>query len=141
MTFAPRRPRVCRPRSFPVQPSTGPARPRISNPTGSGRSSLATSWTWPIDLAHDLCATRALCPATGHRISGQPANTRAKEDSMKGVVFGGDRKLELRDFPDPAPGPRDVILEIKASGMCGSALHNYRAPAEPAGTVTGGIKR
>ena len=60
---------------------------------------------------------------------------------MKGVVFLGDRKLELREFPDPTPGPRDVILEIKASGMCGSDLHNYRAPAQPAGVVTGGIKR
>jgi len=60
---------------------------------------------------------------------------------MKGVVFLGDRKLELRDFPDPTPGPRDVVLEIKASGMCGSDLHNYRASAPPAGTVTGGIRR
>ena len=47
---------------------------------------------------------------------------------MKGVVFLGDRKLELREFPDPTPGPRDVVLEIKASGMCGSDLHNYRGP-------------
>jgi threonine dehydrogenase-like Zn-dependent dehydrogenase len=60
---------------------------------------------------------------------------------MKGVVFLGDRKLELREFPDPTPGPRDVILEIKASGMCGSDLHNYRAPASAGGAVTGGIKR
>src|SRR2546428_10486460 len=60
---------------------------------------------------------------------------------MKGVVFLGDRKLELREFPDPTPGPRDVILEIKASGMCGSDLRNYRASAQPAGAVTGGIKR
>ena len=55
---------------------------------------------------------------------------------MKGVVFLGDRKLELRDFPDPIPGPRDVILEIKASGMCGSDLHNYRAPAAEGGART-----
>ncbi|MBV8241126.1 MAG: zinc-binding dehydrogenase [Hyphomicrobiales bacterium] len=60
---------------------------------------------------------------------------------MKGVVFLGDRKLELRAFPDPTPGPRDVILEIKASGMCGSDLHTYRAPADAGGVVTGGIKR
>ena len=60
---------------------------------------------------------------------------------MRGVVFLGDRKLEVREFPDPTPGPRDVILEIKASGMCGSDLHNYRAPAQPAGAVTGGIRR
>jgi D-arabinose 1-dehydrogenase-like Zn-dependent alcohol dehydrogenase len=38
---------------------------------------------------------------------------------MKGVVFVGDRKLELRDFPDPTPGPRDVVLEI-------SPLHRLR---------------
>jgi len=60
---------------------------------------------------------------------------------MNGVVFLGDRKLEIRAFPDPTPGPRDVILEIKASGMCGSDLHNYRAAAQPAGAVTGGIQR
>jgi threonine dehydrogenase-like Zn-dependent dehydrogenase len=60
---------------------------------------------------------------------------------MQGVVFLGDRKLELREFPDPTPGPREVVLEIKASGMCGSDLHNYRAPANPGGAVTGGIKR
>lgn len=47
---------------------------------------------------------------------------------MQGIVFLGDRKLELRDFPDPAPGPRDVILEIKASGMCGTDLGQYRRP-------------
>lgn len=46
---------------------------------------------------------------------------------MKGVVFLGDRKLETMDFPDPTPGPYEVILEIKASGMCGSDLHFYRA--------------
>jgi len=60
---------------------------------------------------------------------------------MKGVVFLGDRKLEVRDFPDPTPGPREAIIEIKASGMCGSDLHTYRAPALKDGQVTGGVKR
>jgi D-arabinose 1-dehydrogenase-like Zn-dependent alcohol dehydrogenase len=46
---------------------------------------------------------------------------------MKGVVFPGDRKLEFLDFPDPTPGPGEVVLEIKASGMCGSDLKYYRA--------------
>ena len=45
---------------------------------------------------------------------------------MQGVVFLGNRKLELMDFPDPTPGPRDVVLEIKASGMCGTELGPYR---------------
>jgi threonine dehydrogenase-like Zn-dependent dehydrogenase len=56
---------------------------------------------------------------------------------MKGVVFVGDRKLELRDFPDPTPDPRDVVLEIKASGMCGSDLHVYRATFKPADDSSG----
>jgi threonine dehydrogenase-like Zn-dependent dehydrogenase len=46
---------------------------------------------------------------------------------MKGVVFAGDRKLEIRDFPDPRPGPGEVVLEIRSSGMCGSDLKFYRA--------------
>ncbi len=46
---------------------------------------------------------------------------------MQAVVFHGDRKLELMNFPDPSPGPGEVILEIKASGMCGSDLKFYRA--------------
>lgn len=47
---------------------------------------------------------------------------------MQGVVFVGDRRLELQSFDDPVPGPGEVVLEIKASGMCGSDLKFYRAP-------------
>jgi len=47
---------------------------------------------------------------------------------MKAVVFMGERKLEFLEFADPAPGPGEVVLEIKASGMCGNDLKFYRAP-------------
>jgi threonine dehydrogenase-like Zn-dependent dehydrogenase len=46
---------------------------------------------------------------------------------MRGVTFLGERKLEFAEFPDPEPGPREVIIQIKASGMCGSDLKFYRA--------------
>ena len=46
---------------------------------------------------------------------------------MRGVTFLGERKLQLMEFPDPTPGPHDVVVEIKASGMCGSDLKFYRA--------------
>jgi threonine dehydrogenase-like Zn-dependent dehydrogenase len=46
---------------------------------------------------------------------------------MKAVVFAGNRKIEIREFPDPRPGPGEVVLEIKSSGMCGSDLKYYRA--------------
>lgn len=45
---------------------------------------------------------------------------------MQGVVFTGDRQIELMTFPDPTPGPGEVVLEMKASGMCGSDLKFYR---------------
>jgi threonine dehydrogenase-like Zn-dependent dehydrogenase len=47
---------------------------------------------------------------------------------MHGVVFLGDRKVEMRNFPDPTPGPGEVVIEMKASGMCGSDLKFYRSP-------------
>jgi threonine dehydrogenase-like Zn-dependent dehydrogenase len=46
---------------------------------------------------------------------------------MRAVVFAGDRKIDFMEFPDPTPGPGEVVLEIKASGMCGSDLKYYRA--------------
>lgn len=62
---------------------------------------------------------------------------------MKAVVFTGNRTLELQSFDDPTPEPDEVVIEIKASGMCGSDLHVYRSAAgspfiaghEPCGVV------
>jgi threonine dehydrogenase-like Zn-dependent dehydrogenase len=57
---------------------------------------------------------------------------------MRGIVFHGERELELTTLPDPVPGPGEVVIEVKASGMCGSDLHKYRAPREAARTEIGG---
>src|SRR5437899_134890 len=54
---------------------------------------------------------------------------------MRGVVFLGGRKLELRDFPDPTPGPGEVVVAMKASGMCGSDLHPYRSVGNAAAAL------
>ena len=63
---------------------------------------------------------------------------------MRGVVFHGERRIEITDLPDPTPGPDEVVIAITASGMCGSDLHTYRGPRredpvigghEPAGVV------
>src|ERR1700693_1602709 len=58
---------------------------------------------------------------------------------MKGVVFTGNREVEILEFPDPAPGPGEVVLEIKASGMCGSDLKFYRASGGAASLGLGKI--
>lgn len=62
---------------------------------------------------------------------------------MKGVIFTGNRQLEIREFPDPTPAPDEVVLEIRASGICGTDLHYFREESplqkirghEPCGVV------
>jgi len=56
---------------------------------------------------------------------------------MRGAVFLGNRKVELRSFPDPTPGPGEVVIEMKASGMCGSDLKFYRSPPGAAQAALG----
>ena len=34
-------------------------------------------------------------------------------------------KLEVRKWPDPKPGPKEVLLEVQACGVCGSDIHFY----------------
>ena len=58
---------------------------------------------------------------------------------MRGVVFTGDRGLDLMQFPDPTPDAHDVVIEMKASGMCGSDLHQYRRPKGDKGASVGGL--
>ena len=55
---------------------------------------------------------------------------------MRAVHFLGNRKLEVVDIPDPTPDAGEVILEIRASGMCGSDLRVYRA-ADPSPFIGG----
>jgi len=45
---------------------------------------------------------------------------------MRGVVFLGNREVEIRELPDPTPGPGEVVIAMKSSGLCGSDLGSYR---------------
>jgi len=72
-------------------------------------------------------------------------------NQMQGaIIIGGQRQVELKEFPVPEPGPGRILLRMKAAGMGGGALHNiyrtmnlddpghYRgciAGHEPCGTV------
>ncbi len=47
---------------------------------------------------------------------------------MRGLVFLGEREVALQEFADPSPGPSEVVIQIRASGMCGSDLRPYRMP-------------
>jgi propanol-preferring alcohol dehydrogenase len=45
---------------------------------------------------------------------------------MKGVVFTGDRQLEVRELPVPEPGPEQALVRMVASSICGTDMHFYR---------------
>lgn len=49
---------------------------------------------------------------------------------MRAVLLPGDRRTEIVDRPRPAAGPGQVVVEIRAAGLCGSDIHMlYRTPA------------
>jgi threonine dehydrogenase-like Zn-dependent dehydrogenase len=44
---------------------------------------------------------------------------------MRALVFRGPWEMAVEDRPEPAPGPGDCLVEIIATGICGSDLHGY----------------
>ena len=41
---------------------------------------------------------------------------------MRGAYLPGDRRVEMREVLRPHPGPGQVLVEMRASGICGSDL-------------------
>ena len=39
----------------------------------------------------------------------------------------GEGNMELQERPVPEPGPGEVQIEVKATGICGSDLHIYHS--------------
>ncbi len=44
---------------------------------------------------------------------------------MRALVFHRPWEMAVEDRPEPEPGPSDCLLEIIATGICGSDLHGY----------------
>jgi len=59
---------------------------------------------------------------------------------MKAGVVYGPRDMKVEEVETPSPGPGEVLLEVKAAGICGSDLHYHRtdAPSSPNGRIMGG---
>lgn len=55
---------------------------------------------------------------------------------MLAAVFHGVEDIRVEDVPDPTPGSEDVIVEVKACGICGSDLEYYTGRS-PLGTEDG----
>ncbi len=42
---------------------------------------------------------------------------------MKALVLTAYNRFEYRDVPEPTVGPEDVLVEVRACGICGSDIH------------------
>jgi (R,R)-butanediol dehydrogenase/meso-butanediol dehydrogenase/diacetyl reductase len=58
---------------------------------------------------------------------------------MKAAVFREvGKKLSIEEVPEPEPGDRDLVVEVRACGICGSDLHvSELSGALPAGAIMG----
>ena len=55
---------------------------------------------------------------------------------MKAVVFPGDREVAYMEFPDPTPGPGEILVRVLAAGICGTDRHLFKGEFPCAPPVT-----
>jgi threonine dehydrogenase-like Zn-dependent dehydrogenase len=48
---------------------------------------------------------------------------------MQAAVYEGICDIRVQTIPDAAPSPDDIVLRVKACGICGSDLHSYTTGA------------
>jgi 2-desacetyl-2-hydroxyethyl bacteriochlorophyllide A dehydrogenase len=44
---------------------------------------------------------------------------------MKAAFLTGKEQIEVRDAPKPEPAPGEVLIRVRACGVCGTDLHSY----------------
>ncbi|RLC92942.1 MAG: hypothetical protein DRI77_12365 [Chloroflexi bacterium] len=49
---------------------------------------------------------------------------------MKAAVLYAPREIRFEEVPDPTPGPGEVLIRVRACGVCGSDLHIYTGDRE-----------
>ena len=56
---------------------------------------------------------------------------------MKAGVYTGPGTLELRDWPEPAAGPGELLVRVRGCGLCGSDILKVTSPDTKAPAVFG----
>ncbi|WNI26701.1 zinc-dependent alcohol dehydrogenase family protein [Streptomyces sp. ITFR-16] len=51
---------------------------------------------------------------------------------MRAAIIESIGKVSVETVPDPTPGPRDVVVAVKACGLCGTDLHILQGEFAPA---------
>ena len=47
------------------------------------------------------------------------------KETMKEVVIIGPKQFEVREVPVPKPADNEVLIQMKAAGVCGSDVHQF----------------
>jgi 2-desacetyl-2-hydroxyethyl bacteriochlorophyllide A dehydrogenase len=50
---------------------------------------------------------------------------------VKAAVITGIGQVEVTEVPDPTPGPREVVVDVAACGLCGTDLHILQGEFAP----------
>jgi 2-desacetyl-2-hydroxyethyl bacteriochlorophyllide A dehydrogenase len=56
---------------------------------------------------------------------------------MKAAVFTEEKRLEVREVPDPTPEPNEIVMRVSYCAICGSDLHRYAYGMMSPGTIMG----
>jgi L-iditol 2-dehydrogenase len=56
---------------------------------------------------------------------------------VKAGVYTGAGMLEVRDWPDPEPGPGELVVRVRGCGLCGSDILKMTSPETRAPAVFG----
>src|SRR4051812_46689445 len=49
--------------------------------------------------------------------------------TVKALRTSGERQVDVLALPIPKPEPGEVVIQMRATGICGSDLHPYRRPS------------
>src|SRR5205814_4822350 len=72
----------------------------------------------------------------------RPALARARAHlrgrQVKAAYYQARRELDVREAPDPEPGPNEVLVRVAACGICGTDQHIYEGDFFPTYPLIGG---
>ena len=57
---------------------------------------------------------------------------------MKAAYYQARRELDVREAPDPEPGPNEILVRVAACGICGTDQHIYEGDFFPSYPLIGG---
>src|SRR5439155_11721548 len=92
-------------------------------------------------VVHCRAARAARLPFTSrprrYAVGPQYAPSRMSVDTMPAAVYRGNGLIAVEDWPVPALGPDDVLVEVSHCGICGTDLHLVLEDRGRAGSVFG----